>query len=72
VSSLRASGLEEPAVVVPLRLLAIWLGNCLGVLVAAAIVPAISYNDDLAPLRPWRWRNDAPDEPPRFRIITWR
>jgi putative membrane protein len=28
------------------RLLVSWLGNCLGLLVAAAIVPAISYQND--------------------------
>jgi putative membrane protein len=32
------------------RVLAIWLGNCLGLLVAAAIVPAISYDNDLGTL----------------------
>ncbi len=32
------------------RLLAIWLGNCLGLVVAAAIVPDISYGDDLGTL----------------------
>jgi len=132
--------------IVPMRLLVIWLGNCLGLLVAAAIVPAISYSDDLGTLllagailglvnfalrpvvilltlpavilslgaalllinalmlaltssivdglqtgafgstlagallisivnlalRPWRRRNEAQDELPRFRMITWR
>jgi putative membrane protein len=32
------------------RLLATWLGNCLGLLLAAAIVPAISYGNDLGTL----------------------
>ena len=32
------------------RLLAVWLCNCLGVLLAAAIIPAISYRDDLGTL----------------------
>jgi putative membrane protein len=32
------------------RLLLAWLGNCLGLLLAAAIVPAISYQHDLGTL----------------------
>lgn len=32
------------------RLIVTWLGNCLGVLIAAEIVPAISYHDDLGTL----------------------
>ncbi len=32
------------------RLLLTWLGNCLGVVVAAAIVPAISYGESLGTL----------------------
>ncbi len=32
------------------RLALVWLGNCLGVAVAAAIVPAISYGEDLGTL----------------------
>lgn len=32
------------------RLLVTWLGNCLGLLLAAAIVPSISYGDDAGTL----------------------
>lgn len=33
-----------------MRLLVLWLGNCLGLLVAAALLPAVSYSDDLGTL----------------------
>ncbi len=33
-----------------MRLLIVWAGNCLGILVAAAIVPAISFGDKLGTL----------------------
>ena len=33
-----------------MRLIVAWLGNCLGLLAAAAIVPAISYGNDLGTL----------------------
>jgi putative membrane protein len=33
-----------------MRVAMVWLGNCLGLVVAAAIVPAISYGNDLGTL----------------------
>ncbi len=33
-----------------MRVVIVWLGNCLGLVVAAAIVPAISYGNDLGTL----------------------
>ncbi len=33
-----------------LRLLLVWLGNCLGLGLAAAVLPAVSYADDLGTL----------------------
>lgn len=35
---------------IALRLLTVWLGNCLGLALAAAILPAVSYGDDLGTL----------------------
>ncbi|MHB8242001.1 MAG: phage holin family protein [Solirubrobacteraceae bacterium] len=35
---------------IALRLLIVWLGNCLGLALAAAILPAVSYGEDLGTL----------------------